>query len=441
MTVVVVIGAGPAGLAAARRVSADGGSALVVDRASRPGGQIGRQPETGEWGGRLAALLAAVGTDDRVTTMTETSVVAVLQVDGGFQLVLEQAGEVSVPTAGAVVLATGAREVVTPFPGWLLPGVVTVGAVQSLLKRDGALPWRRIGLAGSGPLPLAVAREMRANGVTPVFHVESRTLRGLVPGTVGLLARHPAKAVELARLGRGLPRRFGWRVLEAVGEGKVERVELAAGQRRLELEVEALAVGSALVPDLTLARQLGCLTHPAGRPSGVVADAGGATSVPGVFAAGEVTGVGGADKGLAEGDAAGASAQSYIRREGRRPSRAEARRVRRWRRFAHRLDELFPLGTEWVGSTADETVVCRCEEVTLATIRRAIEEGAYGARAVKGVTRAGMGYCQGRTCGPLLTSILATMGAATGDDLESRPLAAPVTLGALGRLRPDRESP
>jgi D-hydroxyproline dehydrogenase subunit alpha len=435
---VAVIGAGPAGLAAAQAVAADGGSALVVDRASRPGGQIGRQPETGEWHGRLAELLTAIGADHRVTTMTETSVVAVLQVDGGFQLVLERAGEVSVATAGAVVLATGAREVVTPFPGWLLPGVVTAGALQSLLKRDGALPWRRIGLAGSGPLPLAVGREMRANGVAPVFHVESRALSGLVPATLGLLARHPAKAVELARLGRGVPRRFGWRVLDAMGEGRVERVRLAAGNRRLEYEVEALAVGNGLVPDLTLARQLGCVTHPMG---GVVADAGGSTSVAGVFAAGEVTGVGGADKGLAEGDAAGASAQSHIRREGRRPSRAQAWRVRRWRRFARRLDDLFPLGSEWVANTAEETVLCRCEEVTLATVKGAIEAGAHGPRSVKGVTRAGMGYCQGRTCGPLVLSVLASMGVSTDGDLESRPLAAPVTLGALGRLRAERESP
>lgn len=435
---VCVVGAGPAGLAAARRLSAEGHPLTVVDREARPGGQIGRQPSEGPWAGPYAGIVSQVVDDPAVTVLCGSSVVAIRPASSGFQVIVDCDDSLDVHDVRAVVLATGAREVVTPFPGWHLPGVVTAGALQSLLKRDGGLPWARVGLAGSGPLMMAVAADLHRRGMTPVFHMERRTPTDLLGGGAATVIVRRRMVRELLELRSGRPRRYGWSVIAAEGEERVERVITGSRTRRDVHQVDALAVSSGLVPDVTLARQLGCETAPTANGTGrrVVANVAGATSVPGVFVAGESTGVGGVDKALAEGTVAGLAAAAHLRGSDYEPTSREATAIESGRWFASALDRLFPVDVAWPDRIPGSTLLCRCEEVTLSTVQSAIERGAHGVRAVKGVTRTGMGYCQGRVCGPLVAAALRSRGHEVVDDLESRPLAAPVTLRALGALHP-----
>lgn len=471
---VLVLGAGPAGLAAAATLARRGLTVTLVDRYDRSGGQIARQPRsatapTGPWAGLLGAV-----DHPAVDLLASTSVVALQRrSEGGVRAILSVAGHLVTRDAAAVVLATGSREVVAPFPGWTLPGVVTAGAVQALVKREGRAPWRRIGLAGSGPLLLAVAEALRQAGQPPAFTLEAQPLRHLARAGAVTGIAFPAKSAQLAGLLARERPRFGWVVLEAVGASRgdgpapgahrgggpavgahpgggpavgahrgdgpalvaavIARRDGRGAPRTVALD--ALAVSSRLVPDVVLGLQLGCATTASadGVATAVVVDADQRTSVPGVYAAGEMTGVGGAEKSVAEGRLAGESVAATL--AGTAGAGAGLRaEVARWRRFASDLEVLYPFDHAWADQVAEEVVVCRCEEVTAGTVRRAVADGAHTARAVKGLTRAGMGWCQGGVCSPLVRSALRAAGHDAAGDLESRPLATPVTLAELARL-------
>ncbi|WP_370326719.1 FAD-dependent oxidoreductase [Euzebya sp.] len=441
---VLVIGAGPGGLTAAADL-ADGGLEIVlVDRYARAGGQIGRQPAgTAARTGGLADAIGRAETHPRIAVQPATAVVALRRLDhrAGFEALLETAGTLHLCRTRAVVLAPGAREVVMPFPGWTLPGVVTAGAVQALVKAEGRLPWTRVGLAGSGPLLLAVAAALRQAGHPPAFTLEARALRDLVGTGLPTALRHPAKGLQFAALAGPHPPRFGWRVLEAVGSDRLRAAVIApvdpdgrVGRRRT-VGLDALGISHRLVPDVGLALQLGCDTRSSADriATAVVVDEVQATSVPLVHAVGEITGVGGDEKARAEGRLAAAALLTQLAGH-RSPPAALRRAATRWRRFADDLERLHPVDDDWAATTPDAVLACRCEEVPLGEVRRAIADGATTARAVKGLTRCGMGPCQGAVCSPIVRSALAAAGHADTGDLESRPLAAPVAADQLARL-------
>jgi hypothetical protein len=209
--------------------------------------------------------------------------------------------------------------------------------------------------------------------------------------------------------------------------------------------VDAVHVSFGFSPALELARLLGCADLPqAGRPAAATwCDADQATSVPGVFAAGETTGVAGADVAELEGYVAGAAAARHLGLLSWGPFNKKTSRVRsalaRARDFARRLDAVYPWrpgGLDWPRA---DTLVCRCEEVPWAAIGAAVADGARDVRAVKGVTRCGMGYCQGRVCGPALQQAVAEAtgrGLSAVGDLGTRPLISPVTLGTIAGSAP-----
>jgi NADPH-dependent 2,4-dienoyl-CoA reductase/sulfur reductase-like enzyme len=458
-TDLAVIGAGPAGLAAALAASARGVRVALVDAATAPGGQFYRQPAPGLPAGRPEALHHRRRTWERlrdglaagaVRVLTEHHVWCVERTPGGFTVHAllgpdqEEPAEVH---ARAVLLATGGYEQVLPFPGWTLPGVVTAGGAQAMLKGALVVPGRRAVVAGTGPLLLPVATGLAAAGVEVAALVESANPWRLARHAPALAGKLPEGAGHAARLLRHrVPVLTRHTVVRAHGDDRLTGVTVAAldaegrvrpGTER-HLTCDTLATGHGMLPHTDLAESLGC------RLDGltVAVDPEQRTDVPGVWAAGEATGIGGAALALAEGHIAGCSAAAHLRgtAPGPEPSAAHppgavpgpapaALKARtKLRRSAAALDSAYPPPAHRPEQLTDDTVICRCEEVTAGSVREALDLGAGDERTVKLLSRAGMGWCQGRMCG---TAIAALAGCAPTP--AKRPFARPVPLGVLAR--------
>ncbi|MFD3717753.1 NAD(P)/FAD-dependent oxidoreductase [Streptomyces sp. NPDC058674] len=454
-----VVGAGPAGLAAAVTAAGLGLRVALLDAGERPGGQYYRHPAPGlgaarpealhhgwaDFATREAALRAHVSAG-RITHLPGHHVWTVVP-DGGTWTLHAVVGHgpeeraAAVP-ARAVLIATGAYERQLPFPGWTLPGVVGAGGAQAMLKAGLVLPGRRVVVAGSGPLLLAVAGSLAAAGAAVPAVVEAAAYTAYAPHTRELL-RNPGKLAEAAVHGGALLRhrvRLLTRhaVTEAHGTDRVEAVTVARlgrdwspvpGTAR-RIPCDALAVGHGLVPQLELATGLGCATRrTADGGVALEVDAGQRTSVPGIWSAGETGGIGGVGLALTEGEIAARTVA------GRAVPPALLRRRARMRAFADAMGAAHRPGAGWTGWLRDDTPVCRCEEVPAGLVRESVRDlGARDARTVKLLTRAGMGWCQGRMCGPAVAALAG--GEPTPD---RRPLSCPVPLGRLAEL-PDGAS-
>lgn len=438
-----VVGAGPAGLAAAVTAAELGLRCALVDAGPRPGGQYYRHPAPGlgaahperlHHGWSVFADLADRLAASSVTHLTEHHVWTA-EPGPVWHLHATTAASAVVVEARAVLLATGAYERQLPFPGWTLPGVVTAGGAQAMLKSGLVLPGRRIVVAGSGPLLLAAASSLVSAGARVPAVVEAGSYLGYARG-LGTLAANPAKLVEGAGHGSVLLRggvrlRRSSAVVEAHGTDRVTGVTVARldaewrpvpGTER-RIDCDAVAVGHGLLPQIELATELGAETVLT--PDQTVAlkvDESLRTTLPGLWAAGETCGVGGADLAIAEGELAarviaGAPVPAALRR----------RRDRR-RAFAALMAAAHRPGPGWTDWLRPDTDVCRCEEVPAAAVREAVEElGATDARTVKLLTRAGMGWCQGRMCGPAV----ACLSGSAEPCPDSRPLSCPVPLAQL----------
>ena len=341
--------------------------------------------------------------------------------------------------ADAVLIATGGYEKVLPFPGWTLPGVVTAGGAQAMLKGGLVLPGRTAVVAGTGPLLLPVAVGLASAGARVAALVESADPRNFAR-QARVLAAHPAKLAEGARYAAELARhrvrtQVRGTVVAAHGTGRLEAVTVAAldGDGRVRpgterrIPCDTLAVGHGMLPHTDLAEALGCRLDGVG----VAVDDEQRTDVPGVWAAGETTGIGGAVLASAEGRIAGLSIAARLdSRTAERSSYASAAKARAGlREFFAAVDKVCAPPAHWAEQVTDETVVCRCEEVPASAVREAVDElGAGDVRTVKLLTRAGMGWCQGRMCGPAVAGL-----ARCPETPSRRPFARPVPLGVLAR--------
>lgn len=462
-----MVGAGPGGLAAALAAADAGCQVILIDSAPQAGGQIYRHSQRLDQHSRrvgsagLPGRLRRAEAHPQITLATGISVWHAQQAGTGFQL--HCTGDIEAVEAAAVVLATGAAEFVTPFPGWTLPGVVTAGAAQAMLKAHGTLVGRRILVAGTGPLLLPVAAGLAASGARVAALCQAPGVGSAVARLPALVRHHPGKFAEAAgyaaALARGRVRTLGgWALTACHGDGRVEEAQVtpvgrdwqARGQSR-SIAVDAVAVSHGLVPLLDLSRALGCRDEqPEGYPAATVAvGADQATSTPGVFACGELTGVGGAVKAELEGTVAGASAARHLGRLDDAGFRARTagvtRRIARARHFAALLSQLFPVADGWLERLQPDTVICRCEDVAWSELAGALSAGARDVRTVKGLTRCGMGYCQGRVCGPAVAQATAKLTgqplAAVGD-LHTRHIVVPVPLSRIAAAAgPVREPP
>lgn len=396
---IVVVGAGPAGLAAAKRAAESGASVALLDDNPKPGGQIWRS-DPAQWKPLLGKLELLCGV--RVFAIPESGRLALEKFDGDFEIGYRK-----------LILATGARERFLPFPGWTLPNVMGAGGLQALVKSGLPIAGKKVIIAGSGPLLLAVAKYMRSHGAQISLVAEQATDAALFRFTLGLIG-YPGKLLQTMQFSSsllGIRHRTSCWPIAAEGSGKLESVTLYRAGKTWKEPCDYLACGFGLVPNIELPLMLGCRLS----ATGVFVDENQQTSVPNVYCAGEVTGIGGLDLSLVEGEIAGYSAAG-------KPELAAALfgARDRHRRFADSLEKAFALRDELKNLPKDDTLVCRCEDVAYGRVRQC-----SGWRDAKLHTRCGMGPCQGRVCGGAVEFLL-------GWKSESvRPPVFPARIGSL----------
>lgn len=386
---VVVIGAGPAGLAAAVRAAQSGARVAMVDDNPHPGGQIwraaaGKAPrEAARWIQSAERHQVEWIAGACFFAAPAAHRIAVEKFDGELELGYH-----------SLILATGARERFLPFPGWTLPKVMGAGGLQALVKSGLPVAGKKTVIAGSGPLLLAVAKYMKEHGAD-VRLIAEQTSQSALLGFALRLASHPGKlmqAVGLRAALLGIPYLTSCWPVEAQGTDQIEAVTLRRGGKTWTERCDYLACGFGLVPNTEAAALAGCRLA----DGGVEVDERQQTTVESVYSAGEATGIGGLELALVEGEIAGFAAAGAFAR-----ARALYAARERYRKFAHALERTFALREELRALPREETLVCRCEDVTLGRVR-----ACAGWREAKLHTRCGMGPCQGRVCGGAVEFLL-----------------------------------
>lgn len=411
-TEVLIIGAGPAGISAAATAAQHGRTVLLLDDNAAPGGQIWRNGIPGSINKRDTAREIALKLlqDSGAELWTGWRIFDAL--DGG---TLRAAAESKAETLRyqKLVIATGARERFLPFPGWTLPGVFGAGGLDALVKGGYPISGKRVVVAGSGPLLLAVAAHLRQNGADVAGVAEQAPLRQLFPFAASL-SFHPSKVLEGLRyrssLGKAFYRTGCWPVA-VLGTDRVTGVILTDGAQRWNEPCDLLACGFHLVPNTEVAMLVGCTLH-----DGFVAvDELQQTSLNNVYCAGEPVSIAGLEGALVQGEIAGLAAAGHTKK---------ARRLRRKRAatqsFARSLKAAFRLRRELSSLAAPDSIVCRCEDVTFDQLAAHTNW-----TEAKLQTRCGMGPCQGRVCGPATQTIFGWRPGSI------RPPIFPVPLSAL----------
>jgi NADPH-dependent 2,4-dienoyl-CoA reductase/sulfur reductase-like enzyme len=442
-----VIGAGPAGLAAAATTAQGGLSVVLLDENAAPGGQIYRAVATSPlasgsilgadyWaGGRLVEAMR----DSGATYVLRATV---WMVTPERQIGISVGGASRQLTARRIILATGALERPFPIPGWTLPGVMTVGAAQTLLKSSGLVPEGRTVLAGCGPLLWLLAWQYLQAGakVDAILDTTPRAnWRRTLSHAPGFMASpYFAKGLKLMRAVRAQIRVVsGVTALRAEGDVRVSGVRFTTRAGEERLAVDQLLLHQGVVPNVNLANAIGVPHRWDDEQLCFVPelDTDGRTGVPGVSIAGDGAGIGGAETAAVRGQiAALAALQELAPSAGTDTALAKAhadlRRLMRGRGF---LDRLYRPAAQF-RVPPPETIVCRCEEVTAGQITETVALGVTGPNQLKSFLRCGMGPCQGRQCGLTVTELIAQERGATPDQVgyyRLRPPVKPITLGEL----------
>jgi NADPH-dependent 2,4-dienoyl-CoA reductase/sulfur reductase-like enzyme len=380
---VLVVGAGPAGLAAATCAAESGQRVGVVDDNPTAGGQIWRTDRAQEaspvapWMQRLKDAGGELLSSTQVFHQPRPGVLLAESLDLDLELSYRK-----------LVLATGARERFLPFPGWTLPNVMGAGGLQAMVKSGLPIEGKRVVVAGSGPLLLAVAAHLRKHGAKVLLVCEQASW-GTLAGFAASLMFQPHKIAEglfFRKQISGVPYAPNSWPIGAEGKDKLESVTVSRNGKLEKIPCDYLACGFHLIPNTEIASLLGCRL----KQDVVEVDDWQQTSVPKVFCAGEPTGIGGLELSLIEGQIAGFAATD---------GKSEAQELfpsrRKLRKFAHAMERTFALRSELKVLSRSETIVCRCEDVTFGRLKTYTSW-----RAAKLQTRCGMGPCQGRICGP-----------------------------------------
>jgi NADPH-dependent 2,4-dienoyl-CoA reductase/sulfur reductase-like enzyme len=403
---VLVVGAGPAGIAAACAAAESGKSVLVLDNNPAIGGQIWRanpkNPQVARWYDRLVQANVSV-----------LNGVEVYDADSNHYLYAESSSTSYRVHYESLVIATGARERFLPFLGWTLPGVLGVGGLQAMVKMGLSVEGKRIVLAGTGPLLLAVAAYLNKQKAKVLLIAEQTSFTKLLVFGLHLWDK-PRKVRQLLALAPnliGIALSTDTYPIAAKGDTALSSVTLRCGSRTWTIACDYLACGFGLVPNIELPILLGCEVH----DGAVHVDAYQRSTIPDVYCAGEITGIAGLDSSLIEGEIAGYAAADN-------DSAAESLFTKRdkERKFAIHLENTFALQDMLMTLPDSQTIVCRCEDVTHSNLK---DHPSW--RAAKLHTRCGMGACQGRVCGSALQFLYGWEAASV------RPPLFPVRLDSL----------
>ncbi len=422
---ILIVGAGPAGTRAAEALVRHGLRPVVVDESPASGGQIyRRQPapfkrtaktlygfeaaKATRLHGVFEALAGAI--DYRPSTLAWHVHERVLHL---FDVTSERFGELPFD---ALIIATGAADRVIPFPGWTKAGVFSLGGSQVALKYQACAVGRQPVFLGTGPLLALVAYQYLKAGVVPAAVLDTTPSAVKLRHAAGLLARPSAFAKGLYYLAslraHGVALESGVTPLGVEGEPAVEAlVYRDAKGRDRRLACDAVAFGYGLQSESQLAELAGAeiAFEPLSRQWLPKTDADGRATPRGVYLCGDGARVRGADVAEAGGELAAYAALADLGREVPHARIALLRRkMARGARFARALQRVFPVPHHFAEALADDTVLCRCEMVSVGELRRAaLALGASEINRAKALTRVGMGRCQGRYCGITATTVLA----------------------------------
>jgi NADPH-dependent 2,4-dienoyl-CoA reductase/sulfur reductase-like enzyme len=426
---IAIVGAGPAGLSAAAAAAQRGERVVLIDSSPRLGGQYWRHLPS-VWNDNRSShynfskaqeLFDLVLNNPLITRYSSAYVWQAEKKNGIFRLYVVKDGIEEVVEAEKVILATGAYDRSIPFPGWTLPGSMTPGAAQAMVKSHGVLVGRKVVIAGTGPFILPVATNLAEAGADIAGLFEANYPWRWILNLHGLLL-NPSKIREALYYMRKL-RKLGIKIEYGKRVESASRNSVRVNGE--EISCDVVAVGWGFVPELSLAGILGAAMKVLKDGTVVVAvNSKQETSVPGLYAAGESTGIGGSTLAALEGKIAGGGRATFAR----------------WRAqiFASGLMRVYPVPSDLLRNLSTETIICRCEEVSVGDLYAACDNlGAENGRTAKLFSRAGMGLCQGRVCGRNVSEIVAGHTHQDVQDSEriaatSRPIAAPISLGELG---------
>ena len=428
----VIVGAGPAGMAAATVACRAGLGVTLIDENLSTGGQIYRQPpgalgglsvpstdESSQHGKQMIGDLESL--KDQIEWLPNTSVWGHfperklgVRSESGWQII----------AAKQIVLATGAYEFVPPFPGWTLPGVMTPGGAQSMVKTMKILPGNRILIAGSGPFLLVVAAQLHAAGAEVVGVVETTRRRDAIRHLPALfsnptLLRQGRRYIDQLRKAN-IPLYWGHLVTKAEGNECLDRVSIAACDgsgrprgRESTIDVDTLCVGYGFIPRTEIAQMANCTMEYRELLGGWIpkVDPPFTTSVPGIRIAGDGGGVAGAIVAELEGTVAGLAAAHEIGVLNETAYQAQikplSKQLQRLRTFRSALDQIYPIRPGLLDLACPDTTICRCEEISRKEMEDGIQFGGTNISTLKVITRIGMGPCQGKMCWPTVARLIA----------------------------------
>ena len=430
----VIIGAGPAGLSAAATFAKKSSKVLVIDQYQIPGGQYWRHKYGANFPEKEFEFLLS---SPFVEWKLDTSVWQIEQVKGRFLLHLRTSGKTNVIEVEKLLVATGAIERSIPIPGWTLPGVITAGGLQSLVKGFSTSPGNSILIGGSGPFLFPVVESLLSLTDPPEIKgvFEFRRLSRWWRNIPGLLL-NPGKLLDAVKFliflkRNNIPFFSGSRIsrIRSVGDSLSVEVVDSRGKVLRELsKIDNVAISYGFTPDLTIPSILKLEREIVFGEESVKVNSRQGSSIPGIWAAGEVTGVGGHELAISEGKIAALN----MLEKNFASVFAKLTRFRQ-RIFARGLAEIYQPPREWIDWSKEDFIICRCEEVSKSEIIDSFEKlGADSARTSKLFTRAGMGMCQGRICHRNVTDLAERFSDnKTGIASVTRPIGGAVTLGEL----------
>lgn len=450
---VLIIGAGPAGLSAAASLVRNGIAVTIVDDNVQGGGQYFRQ---------LPAAFR-VAADARITRDQRRAVAALAVLEHPLVTFMPGTTVWAMPAprvfslsrdlssrrvrARAVILATGAYDRPTPFPGWTLPGVISAGGCLNLIKGQGMVPGRRVAVVGNGPLLLVAAYSLLRAGVDVVAVAEAARTGNMLLQAPGLLLSPALLALGIryrtALLRAGVPFMNGHAMVEATGDQRVEQIVVApldahqvpCRDKARTFAVDALVVGYGLAPSTEIDRMIGCTMRTDALLGGWVPQRSALleTSIDGIYAAGDGAGIGGVELALVEGRLAGSAVALRLDPTTSAGVGGPQRQLHRLDRFRYALSAAYAL-PEPLSLASDETTVCRCEDITQGEIRTAARACDGDLSRIKSSTRLSMGRCQGRNCLASAAAIIARECRVPLDSLpppRMRPPARPIPIASL----------